>query len=761
MYTLENTGETPGRNIPMTLRQGGGVSAFVSRVDSEPWASGSEEDFGSRQRLSRRVGAGEGGDGESVDVDGDGEVDRDHGDDHEHAQVQIDETPTSAQCKTFNCRTCQRHVMHVDLGTPETFTAGSLRFVTSTQSKATAHGQPSRTPRLGKEWEFAGWGKTLVTELRPAVVDAHGQLDFKHQMDQYRATAIAAVAVTGGAFYSIGQIVVAAGQYAPISAALVCIVVFAYRSIFTELGVIPLNGGVYSLLLVGSTKMIAAMAACCAILDYGGSAVVSASTASNYFHGQWGFVDTYPLTICVLVVFAFLALGGVKDSANFGLGIFLIHLLTLLIIIFSSIVFWARNGSDTLIANWNAPSPSGNVAYDLFVGWCIGMLAFTGIETCPNYIEEQRPGVYPKTMRNLAYLVAFFMPALTLSCLVVLPRADIQTNVDFVLSYLGRVAVGRGLEVLISVDACIVLCGGVLSSFVGIMGLMKHMASDHLLPHFLLHTNTLTHTNHYIIAAFTLLCLLLITVTANNTTLLSLLFAIAFLCLLILFAVTNLLLKYKRGRLKRERTARWYTVLFGLLAAAAAVVGNGILSPSMIVVFGSFFGVLFVGMLVSIGKVRLLRIALFAADKYDGLEGVKERLVAWVRRARGHPVAFFTNHPEIHVLNKAVLYVAHNEPTSNLNIVHFCDDDHRGVDGDADPASGGVVADLKVNCHVLDHVYPKISINLIIVKGRFGPSAVACMAKALSISRNQCYITCPGEKVGQIGEFGGVRIIML
>ncbi|KAI8912006.1 amino acid permease-domain-containing protein [Powellomyces hirtus] len=539
------------------------------------------------------------------------------------------------------------------------------------------------------------------------------------------------------------------GQYAPISLLLVCIVVFIYRFIFAELGSIPLNGGVYSLLLVGSTKFVAAMAACCSILDLSASAVVSAATASNYFYGQWGIGNVYALTIGVLALFAVLALAGMKDSANVSLVIFWIHLATMIALILASLVHWGRNGSDTLVANWNAPSPTGNVAYDIFNGFCLGMLGFTGMEQCPNYIEEQKPGVYPKVMRNIAYLVLCFTPVITFLMLVVIPRNEIEDNVNFALSYLGDVTGGRPLEMIGSINACIVLCGGVLCAFVGIVGLMGHMANDHLLPQFLLNSNRFTHSYHSIILSFFLLCVLLVVVTSADVMLLSLLFALCFLFVLAMFAIANLLLKYKRGRLRRIVTTSWITVLIGLVAVVAAIVGNSISSPSMIAIFAAFFGVLFAAMVILINEVPLLRFLVFITDNQAKMGNITNALVRRLKVARSHPVAFFTNHDEIHVLNKAVLYVAQNEPTMHLQIVHFFED------------VAHIPLNLEPNCHILDHVYPKISIDLILVKGTFSPSSVACMAKALGISRNQCYITCPGENSNQIGDFGGARIIML
>jgi hypothetical protein len=46
------------------------------------------------------------------------------------------------------------------------------------------------------------------------------------------------------------------------------------------------------------------------------------------------------------------------------------------------------------------------------------------------------------------------------------------------LSEMGRRASGRWLEILVSVDAALVLSGAVLTGYVGVGGLMRRMALD-------------------------------------------------------------------------------------------------------------------------------------------------------------------------------------------------------------------------------------------------------------------------------------------
>lgn len=59
------------------------------------------------------------------------------------------------------------------------------------------------------------------------------------------------------------------------------------------------------------------------------------------------------------------------------------------------------------------PLPNGWFL-SLFYGFSAGMLGVTGFETAANYIEEQKPGVYVKVLRNMWFSVFIFNPLMSL-----------------------------------------------------------------------------------------------------------------------------------------------------------------------------------------------------------------------------------------------------------------------------------------------------------------------------------------------------------
>ena len=72
------------------------------------------------------------------------------------------------------------------------------------------------------------------------------------------------------------------------------------------------------------------------------------------------------------------------------------------------------------------------------------------------------------------------------------------------------------------------------------------------------------------------------------------------------------------------------------------------------------------------------------------------------------------------------------------------------------------VSHLKQNLKLLDHVYPKTKIDLLIVKAsEFCPRLVQKLSNDLNIKPSFMFMRCPGLNFKyNIGEFDGVRTIM-
>ena len=178
-------------------------------------------------------------------------------------------------------------------------------------------------------------------------------------------------------------------------------------------------------------------------------------------------------------------------------------------------------------------------------------------------------------------LVGFFNPALGLVCMFVLPLDDIYNHSGDLLAAMGNVVGGQGFRTFICVDSVMVLCGAVLTSYVGITGLVRRLAQDKVLPQFLLHTNT-RGSNHWIVLCFFVLAssLFLAIFDPNNPTAINVfggVYALAFLCVMFCFAIACISLKIQRPFMARLVVTKWWQIYLCISAVIIGIAGKLIL----------------------------------------------------------------------------------------------------------------------------------------------------------------------------------------
>lgn len=109
---------------------------------------------------------------------------------------------------------------------------------------------------------------------------------------------------------------------------------------------------------------------------------------------------------------------------------------------------------------------------------------------------------------------------------------------------------GNGLGYVIAVDAFMVLSGAVLTSFVGVTGLLERMTLDRIMPQFLMKKNS-RGSAYRIVLLFLLLSVSVLLITKGNVQLLAGVYTLSFLSVMALFGIGNILLKIRRSQLPR------------------------------------------------------------------------------------------------------------------------------------------------------------------------------------------------------------------
>lgn len=574
------------------------------------------------------------------------------------------------------------------------------------------------------------------------------------KLGELASTSISGNDISSSCLYVSALAVLHAGQYAWISLLIVGVVLFLFRKIYGEVvGALPMNGGAYNALLNTTSKGMASLAASLTLLSYMATAVISANEAMAYLNT---LVPTLPVilaTIGLLAIFMGLVIIGIGESSKVAIAIFLFHLSSLVLLSSFAGMYLFEHGWQVFTENNALPIKHETLTMALFFGFSAAMLGISGFESSANFVEEQKKGVFPKTLRNMWVVVTIFNPLIAFLALAVLPIPEIESNREALLSIMGNQVSGSWLSTLVSVDAVLVLSGAVLTSFVGVSGLVERITLDRILPPFLLKRNKKGST-YRIAIVFFLLCVSILLITEGNLEALAGVYTIAFLSVMALFGVGNILLKVRRKHLPRPERSGWLSLLIAILAVITALIGNIILNPDYLAVFMEYFIPTIALVLVMLNRTALLKLLLkliryfldpinrFLVKSYKGINQT-------INRINDQEFVYFTKRDDVSVLNQVLLYIRNNEHTRKLKIV--------SVFPDGEQATEKFVSDLDV----LDREYPEIKVEYIQLHGEFTPALIKKLSTEWNIPINFMFIGSPSDRFPYpLQELGGVRLII-
>ncbi|ALW84759.1 amino acid permease [Hymenobacter sedentarius] len=579
-------------------------------------------------------------------------------------------------------------------------------------------------------------------------------MSHEKKLNELEATAICGNDISSSCLYVSALAISYAGQYAWLALLLVGAILFLFRKIYGEVvGALPLNGGAYNVLLNTTSKRNAALAACLTILSYMATAVLSANEAMHYLHTLWHGLPIIWATMGLLGLFLLLTLLGMSESALVAVIIFITHLASLTLLVGVTVWYLAMHGMPNLSLNFHVPVKGGSIVNALFFGFSAAMLGISGFESSANFVEEQARGVFQKTLRNMWVVVTVFNPLLAFLAIAVVPLAEVGRHAETLLSYLGTVAGGPWLGMAISVNAVAVLSGAVLTSFVGVSGLMKRMTLDRILPQFFLKENK-RGSNYFILLTFFLLCVSVLLITNGQLGPLAGVYTISFLSVMAFFALGNFLLKGKRPRLPRPVYAGIPTVTLAMAGVLLALYGNVKIHPEYLVVFLQYFLPTMALVSIMLNRIAILNLVLSAVESLSQHLPRTARLVRLkvrqqLRELTQQEFVFFAQDDNVVNLNKVMAYVVENEFTNRLKIVTLLNK------GEKYPE------ELLNDIRVLDRAYEEIEVDLVTMEGHFGPDLIEELSKKWSIPKNFMFIGSPGDRFPyQISELGGVRLII-
>ena len=575
------------------------------------------------------------------------------------------------------------------------------------------------------------------------------------------ATAICGNDISSSVLYVSALAIAFAGQYAWITLLIVSLVLFLFRKIYGEVvGALPLNGGAYNALLNTTSKSMASFAATLTILSYMATAVISANEAIHYLHHLIPGIPIIIATIILLSLFGFLTIGGVSESAKVAIGIFLFHLTSFAILSTFIIFFLLNNDFEIFIKNWHLPTTGGSITNAIFLGFAASMLGVSGFESSANFVEEQQKGVFPKTLKNMWIVVSVINPlaALFALSLFAMPLLQSEAYQNTLLIEMASHVGGNWLAILIAIDASLVLSGAVLTSFVGVSGLLERMTLDRILPQYFLKKNK-KGSSYRIIIVFLLLTISVLLITNGDVKLLAGVYTISFLSVMALFGIGNILLKVKRNGLPRPEKAGWFSILVAITAVIVALTGNIVMKhkegvPSNVSVFLEYFIPSIVFILVMLNRTILLKFLLNVMHSvFDPFRkfvlNTDIKILSLIDQINSQEFVFFTKGDNIANLNQVMLYISRNEHTKKIKLVFITNKEN--------PVPKNLVQEIDF----LDREYPEISIEFIIEEGEFSPDLIKSLSKRWNIPINFMFIGSPGSHFPyKIEELGGVRLII-
>jgi len=571
----------------------------------------------------------------------------------------------------------------------------------------------------------------------------------KKRLSQWLATGICGNDITSSCLYVSAIAAVYAGVLAPVVLLMVVAVLYLYKKVYTEVvEALPLNGGTYNALLNSTSKFAAALAACMTILSYIATAVISSKTAAEYLHTIFPSFGVMEGTILILGIFATLAIIGITESAVVALTIFIIHMSTLAAF---CLLGFINLPSDfhILKANLSTLPVGKDLLIAISLGFSAALLGISGFESSANFVEEQDVGVFRKTLRNMLIAVAIFNPLVSILSLNLLPLAEIVGHKDYLLSEMAHLMAGQTFKVIIVLDATLVLSGAVLTSYVGVTGLVHRMALDQVLPQFFLKKSR-RNTSHRIIITFFLLCSSILLVTHGSLLSLAGVYTISFLGVMTLFGIGNILLKTRRKELKRTYRAGWATIIIAISATSVGMVGNAIIDHENLLYFMHYFIPTVLLVVLMYLRIPIYRTIL------QVLNNAMAKFLVWrtiiidrITSLTEQRVVLFARGGDLRRLHTAFNYIVNNESSRSVVIFHLYPNP-----GQSDEE------EIKHSLEALEEIFPVLRVRLVAREGRFGPEMIEAVSEEFGVPTNNIFIGAPEEKhTFSIQDLGGVRVI--
>ncbi len=358
-------------------------------------------------------------------------------------------------------------------------------------------------------------------------------------------------------FYGTGILFPIVGYFAPLFILIACLAMWIFKRTYEEgLAMSPYNGGAYSMILRSLGRRMAVVAGALTVVSYLATAAVSSLSGSYYFSSLFsGGLHVHQvvyISFIPLILFGVLNIKGIKEPAKIVTVIAITHFSLLMIISTWSLIYLVFHWNDVDFSkffnffNYPKEITIATLAY----GFAASFLGITGFESAAQIVETlERPTMLTvrKLYRAVIILVSATAPVISIFCLIILTPEEVSSNLNHLLSGLSKKIGGSFLLFLIVVDATLTLFAATNTAYVGFIGLATTMAKHGNLPQIFL-----KRINHIvpkfegypvIVFSMMLIVMMMSSFVAGAVEITAKVYEIAFLGVMVSFAVGVILLR--------------------------------------------------------------------------------------------------------------------------------------------------------------------------------------------------------------------------
>jgi len=285
-----------------------------------------------------------------------------------------------------------------------------------------------------------------------------------------------------------------------------------------------------------------------------------------------------------------------------------------------------------------------------------------------------------------------------------------------------------------------------LTSYVGFGGLTTRMGGDRCLP------SIFQKSDKVATLLFMTICVSLVLILEGDSEALSACYSFAFLTVMALFALSLFILQLQRPKLPRAMNNNPFIPAIACVLVVIALGGAIQSNTSTIPVFAAYLFVLLTCMVLFTFRLAFMKVLIKFLELCKCFpQCIIDRLAARIKGIQqDSSVIFFAKTANISRLNKAIQYMRANEDANHCRVVHVYEDE------------GSIPSQLLQCCHILDTIYPAIRIDVVLVRGTFGPETIMKLQHEWKVPPNLMFMTCPTSEVKgkRIQDLHGVRVIM-